>query len=227
MAWQSRRSAMALLLVVCGVLGVWAHRAQAAPKTKAVGAPSQLIFVFTNKAGRRVYVNDPARVPPAYRAAAREVDLSQISTNQKLGQQLAEAIEAERQLLFASEPCRGARERKETGFFQLLWRRHGHLVLLGGAALALLFFTPLMMRRIGPSAWGRILTFTLPVLAMLAFWTTAVVKTNRAREALVAAQRLCSPQHHPRARDSKGLRKQVDLLGQLRRYVSSARVIRR
>jgi hypothetical protein len=160
-------------------------------------------------------------------AAAREVDLSQISTNQKLGQQLAEAIEAERQLLFASEPCRGARERKETGFFQLLWRRHGHLVLLGGAALALLFFTPLMMRRIGPSAWGRILTFTLPVLAMLAFWTTAVVKTNRAREALVAAQRLCSPQHHPRARDSKGLRKQVDLLGQLRRYVSSARVIRR
>ena len=61
---------------------VWLCVVLAAP---AAAAPGQTIYTYTNAQGRKVYVNGIERVPKAFRAKAKPVDLSHVSLNRKVG----------------------------------------------------------------------------------------------------------------------------------------------
>jgi hypothetical protein len=151
----------------------------------------QEIYSYVNKQGRRVYVNDPGRLPAAVRKTARAVDLSHISLNRKLGEDLAQAVDRLWSRLIGSKECRRARQLRDKGWFGQFWQDHGHLAVFVGALLVLAIITPWILRRIGAPKWSRLMLFVVPLLLMLAIITHAAVKTGQAYREISATAELC------------------------------------
>lgn len=133
-----------------------------------------------------MFVNGLARVPAAHRARARRVDLSKVSLNTALGQELEHAVAEERAELARAaraEAARGAR-----AWLVRLWKDHGALVVTAGVMVLLLVLSPWIARRVGLGRWGRLLLLVLPLLVALGLMGWAAHRTGQVFGELRAAR---------------------------------------
>jgi hypothetical protein len=155
----------------------------------AQGAP--VFYSYKSDTGRTVYVNRFSLVPPEKRAEARSVELSQVSLNEDLAEELTDAVEDELRRLKDSDPCDAARIERSAGTWRHVWYRHGPWVLASFAALALLVMSPWMVQRTPPGLWGRLLMVALPALAMTALLAITATRAKRSLEAVRELATLC------------------------------------
>ncbi|MCA9671776.1 MAG: hypothetical protein KC503_39525 [Myxococcales bacterium] len=168
---------------------VWLCVVLAAP---AAAAPGQTIYTYTNAQGRKVYVNGIERVPKAFRAKAKPVDLSHVSLNRKVGMGLEEHVRDVYGKLVRSKFCARARASGGEGFVARVWREHGAMVVIGGFALLLLVASPWIARRTSVPNWGRVLMIALPLLVTLGAITMAASRTSRALGVVRHTAELCT-----------------------------------
>ena len=158
-----------------------------AAEAEAQSAP--VFYSYTSDAGRTVYVNRFSMVPPEKRSEARAVDLSAVSLNENLADELADAVEEELRQLKDSDPCNAARTERSAGAWRHVWHRHGPWILVTLAALVLVLMSPWMVQRTPPGAWPRLLMVALPALAMTAL---LAISATRAASSLAAVDELAT-----------------------------------
>lgn len=154
----------------------------------SLSADQDLFYKYKNAQGRTVYVNDPARIPKEFRSQLKPVDLSHISLNPQLANELKAELDREVKRLKEeiaqreSSPekrCSEQGEEPAPSWFTLLWERYAALVLIAGLLLLLLLFTPAITRRIDPGRWTRLLMFLMPLLGTIALITYTSIRTTR------------------------------------------------
>ncbi len=167
---------IALVLVLAGLA-----QAQSAP----------VFYSYTNGSGRTVYVNRFSMVPPEKRSEARAVDLSRVSLNEGLAEELADAVEDELRFLKDSDPCDEARKERTAGAWRHIWHRHGPWILASLAAIILVMMSPWMVQRTPPGVWSRLLMVALPALAMTALVAVSATRATGSLEAVEQLSKLC------------------------------------
>lgn len=172
-----RRFALAVVLALTG----GAVRAQQVP----------IFYSYVADSGRIVYVNRFSMVPPEKRSEARAVDLSEVSLNEELAEELADAVEDELRELKDSDPCMEARRERSEGTWRHVWHRHGPWILASLAALVLVLMSPWMALRTPPGVWPRLLMVALPALAMTALLAVSATRATSSLEAVDELARLC------------------------------------
>lgn len=138
---------------------------------------SQEIYVYVGEQGRPVFVNGRSRVPAAFRARARRVDLSKVSLNTALGRELERAVTEERTRL--ERAARADAEGGAGSWLARLWQDHDYLVVTAGFMLLLLVLSPWIARRVGLGRWGRLLLHVLPLLVALGLMGYAAHRTGQ------------------------------------------------
>ena len=152
---------------------------------------SPVFYSYKADSGRTVYVNRFSMVPPAKRSSARAVDLSEVSLNEELADELADAVEDELRYLKESDPCIEARKEESAGAWRHVWRRHGPWLLSSLAAIILVMMSPWMIRRTPPGVWSRFLMIALPALAMAALVAVSATRATSSLEAVEELSKLC------------------------------------
>lgn len=194
-----RYAVFAFVLVLAG-----ASRAQQAP----------FFYSYTNDSGRTVYVNRFALIPPEKRGEARAVDLSEVSLNPDLAEELSDAVEAELRQLKESDPCNEARNERRASVWRHAWHRHGPWVLVSLAALVLVLMSPWMVRRTPAGLWARFLMVALPALAMTVLMAISVTRATDSLEAVRELASLCEANEKEAAP-----RKQLMRLNEMHTYI--------
>jgi hypothetical protein len=156
---------------------------------QAQSAP--VFYSYISDSGRTVYVNRFSMVPPEKRSEARAVDLSQVSLNEDLAEELADAVEDELRYLKDSDPCIEARKEESAGAWRHVWHRHGPWLLSSLAAIILVMMTPWMVQRTPPGVWSRLLMVALPALAMTAVVAISATRATSSLEAVEELSKLC------------------------------------
>ena len=172
---------MHVLLVAAVLFLSGAAQAQSAP----------VFYSYTSGSGRTVYVNRFSMVPPEKRSEARAVDLSRVSLNEGLAEELADAVEEELRFLKDSDPCNEARKERTAGAWRHVWHRHGPWILSSIAAIILVLMTPWMVARTPPGVWSRLLMVALPALAMTALVAVSATRATSSLEAVEQLSKLC------------------------------------
>jgi len=157
----------------------------------AYAQSSPVFYSYTADSGRTVYVNRFSMVPPGKRSSARAVDLSRVSLNEELAEELADAVEDELRYLKESDPCIAARKEESAGAWRHIWRRHGPWLLSSLAAILLVMMSPWMIRRTPPGVWSRFLMVALPALAMTGLVAVSATRATRSLEAVKDLTKLC------------------------------------
>lgn len=150
-----------------------------------------VFYSYKADSGRTVYVNRFSMVPPEKRSDARAVDLSEVSLNEDLAEDLAEAVEDELRFLKESDPCNQARKEVSLGAWPHVWGRHAPWLLSSFGAFVLLLMSPWMIMRTPPGVWSRFLMVALPALAMTALVAVSVTRATRSLEAVEDLSKLC------------------------------------
>jgi hypothetical protein len=145
----------------------------------AVEDDGQQIYLYRDESGRQVYTNIVEQVPLEQREEAR-VDLSHISLNTELGNEIARQLKIQHAALVDSSYCKELREAAEAGFWSTLWHEFAPLVICGGVLLLFLLFTPAAMKRFGAPVWAKTLTMAIPFLALSGLAMFSMTHTNRA-----------------------------------------------
>ncbi|MDH3728233.1 MAG: hypothetical protein OER77_11945 [Myxococcales bacterium] len=172
---------MRILLLVAALTFASAATAQHAP----------VFYSYVGDSGRIVYVNRFSLIPPEKRSKARSVDLSQVSLNSELAEELADAVVKELQYLKESDPCTKAREEDKASAWRHVWHRHGPWILASLAALILVLLSPWMIRRTPQGVWPRFLMVALPALAMTAVLAISATRATNSLEAVSELSKLC------------------------------------
>jgi len=183
----------------------------------AAGAEAQsppVFYSYTSDAGRTVYVNRFSMVPPEKRSEARAVDLSEVSLNETLADELAGAVEDELRQLKDSDPCNAARTERSEGAWRHVWHRHGPWVLASLAALVLVLMSPWMVQRTPPGVWPRLLMVALPALAMTALLAISATRAASSLEAVDELATLCDANEK-----EASPRKQLTRLNEMHAYM--------
>lgn len=180
----------------------------------AFGQSAPIFYSYTADSGRTVYVNRFSMIPPEKRSEARAVDLSEVSLNQNIAEDLAEAVEDELRFLKESDPCMQARKEHDAGAWRHVWHRHGPWVLASLAALILVIMSPWMIARTPPGVWSRFLMLALPALAMTALVAISMTRASRSLEAVSELAKLCDA-NEKEATPAK----QVVRLGEMHSYM--------
>lgn len=147
------------LLVIGNVLS---HGADARAQD---AEPGQSIYRYTNKQGRVVYTNSVEQVPVAQRERGK-MDLSRVTLNTEVGNEIDRHLEEEHAALIKSPYCTRLREAANVGFLERLWQDFAPLIVCGGMLLSLLLFTPAALRRFGAPQWAKVLMMAIPSLAL-------------------------------------------------------------
>ena len=153
----------------------------------AVAQTAPVFYSYVGDSGRTVYVNKFSMVPPEKRSSARAVDLTQVSLNEELAEELAGAVTREIQELKKSDPCEKARVERKFSKWRHAWSRHGPWILSGGVAALLLLMSPWMIRRTPQGVWARFLLVAFPALAMT---TLLAIASSRASSTFAAVDEL-------------------------------------
>jgi len=138
-----------------------------------------------------VYVNRFSLIPPEKRSQARAVDLSEVSLNSELAEELSAAVVKEIQYLKKSDPCTKARKEDKAGAWRHVWHRHGPWILASLAALILVLLSPWMIRRTPQGVWPRFLMVALPALTMTAVLAISATRATSSLEAVGELAKLC------------------------------------
>ncbi|MGB8223822.1 MAG: hypothetical protein WCF10_14640 [Polyangiales bacterium] len=195
---------MRTLMIVVMLAFAGAAQAQSAP----------VFYSYKSDTGRTVYVNRFSMVPPEKRSVARAVDLSQVSLNEELAEDLSEAVEDELRYLKDSDPCIEARKEESAGAWSHVWRRHGPWLLASVAAMILLVISPWMIRRTPPGVWSRFLMVAFPALAMTALVAISATRAVSSLEAVRGLSKLCDANEK-----EASPQKQIVRLGEMRSYI--------
>jgi len=195
---------MRKLMIVVILAFTGAAQAQSAP----------VFYSYKSDTGRTVYVNRFSMVPPEKRSVARAVDLSQVSLNEELAQDLSEAVEDELRYLKDSDPCIEARKEESAGAWSHVWRRHGPWLLASVAAMILLIISPWMIRRTPSGVWSRFLMVAFPALAMTALLAVSATRAVSSLEAVRELSKLCDANEK-----EASPQKQIVRLGEMRGYI--------
>ncbi|MBW2735588.1 MAG: hypothetical protein JRH20_24650 [Deltaproteobacteria bacterium] len=171
-----------------------------APTAHALDRAEVPVFRYVNAEGRPVYVNGLERVPKRYRKRAKALDLSRVSLNRKLGNELKREVDRRMAQLLVTDECGRRRAAVGGGFWRVLWRDHSPLVVIGGAMLLLLLITPWITRRIGGPRWSRVLMMVLPILVLAGLWSTSAVQASRTLSVLEAKARPCQRETYTESR---------------------------
>lgn len=212
-----KQTGRAAWLVAC-VLASTAHAEDTAPQT---------IYQYENKSGRVVYTNDVEQVPLGRRETGR-VDLSHVSLNTEAGN----AIEAEHARraadvaskhaeLSSSSYCRALKDEAAMPLLERIWHDHAPLVVCGAVALLLLFLTPHMARRVGAPVWAKVLSKSIPALALAGGVMYGMSQANRT--ALEIKQKLapCLSETFAKLGESpEGVAKREHLVQKLEREIA-------
>lgn len=183
----------------------------------------QAIYEYLGPQGRRVYVNGIDRVPERYRQRSREVDLSHISLNEKLADDLKEAVDEQLGLLWRSNYCVTARGLAARPWWVVMWSRHSHLIVIGGVLLLFLLVSPFLVRTIGAPRWAKMLMVLLPLLVVLAVGSTVAVSTSHALGRVRQAADPCRPEQFAEVADTPaGQAQRVHLIQHLRQQIAGA-----
>ena len=145
-----------------------------------------VIYRYTGKDGGTVYVNGLRRIPSAFQQEALQVDLSHISLNGPVAEDLRRIIDVQYESVLASDECRLERG-GVGGWLKQAWDEQAHWIIVGLSALGLLFATPFILRSVDAGRWGRTLMWILPLLAMLGALTTVGLTTRKSLKALAGA----------------------------------------
>ncbi|MEM7437044.1 MAG: hypothetical protein AAF436_17960 [Myxococcota bacterium] len=173
-----------------------------------------VFYSYVGDSGRTVYVNRFALIPPEKRSKARAVDLSEVSLNSELAEELSGAVVKEIQYLKKSDPCEKARAEDKIAAWRHVWSRHGPWILSSFAALVLLFLSPWMIRRTPQGVWARFLLVAFPALAVT---TLVAISASRATESLSAVDelaKLCDANEQEASPQKQLLR-----LGEMNEYI--------
>ena len=157
----------------------------------AYAQSSPVFYSYTASSGRTVYVNRFSMVPPEKRSEARAVDLSKVSLNEGLAEELADAVEDELRYLKDSDPCQEVRRERSAGAWRIVWHRHGPWILASLGAIMLVLMTPWMVQRTPPGVWSRLLMVALPALAMTALVAMSATRASDSLEAVQQLSKLC------------------------------------
>jgi hypothetical protein len=177
--------------------------------------PASVFYSYTSDAGRTMYVNRFSMVPPEKRSEARAVDLSQVSLNEDLAEDLADAVEDELRHLKESDPCVKARKEERAGAWRHVWRRHGPWLLSSLAAMILLIISPWMIQRTPPGVWSRFLMVALPALAMTALVAISATRAASSLEAVAELSKLCDANE-----EEASPRNQIVRLNEMHDYIA-------
>ena len=159
---------------------------------EAVMGEEQLdIYRYKVAGGRFAYTNDPARIPERQREKAKTVDLSHISLNSELAEDLARAIDKSYETALDTDLCSDARGAAGMGWLAAAWHRHGGVLALAGVALLLLLSTPFAIRRVEAATWAKVLSTSFALLAMVGVFTYMTSETARHLDLLKAAAEPC------------------------------------
>jgi hypothetical protein len=153
-------------------------------------------------------------VPPEKRSSARAIDLSEVSLNEELAEQMSGAVEDELRHLKDSAPCVEARQEDEAGAWRHVWHRHGPWILASLAATILVLMTPWMVARTPPGVWSRMLMVALPALAMTALVAVSAMRASSSLEAVHELSKLCDANE-----TETSPQKQVVRLGEMQGYI--------
>ena len=119
------------------------------------------------------------------------MDLSEVSLNSELAEELADAVVKEIQYLKESDPCTKARKESKAGAWRHVWHRHGPWILSSLAAVILVLLSPWMIRRTPQGVWSRFLMVALPALAMTALLAVFATRATASLEAVEDLAKLC------------------------------------
>jgi len=180
----------------------------------AYAQSSSVFYSYEADSGRTVYVNRFSMVPPGKRSGARAVDLSRVSLNEELAEELADAVEDELRYLKESDPCIEARKEEAAGAWRHVWRRHGPWLLSSLAAFLLVLMSPWMIRRTPPGLWPRFLMVALPALAMTGLVAVSATRATSSLEAVDEFTKLCDANEK-----EASPRKQVVRLNEMHTYI--------
>lgn len=172
---------MRVLLLLAVLIFAGAASAQQAP----------VFYSYVGDSGRTVYVNRFSMIPPEKRSTARAVDVSEVSLNSELAEELADAVVKEIQYLKESDPCTKARKESKAGAWRHVWHRHGPWILSSLAAVILVLLSPWMIRRTPQGVWSRFLMVALPALTMTALLAVSATRATRSLEAVEDLAKLC------------------------------------
>jgi len=156
------------------------------------GAQSTPVFYsYVGDSGRTVYVNRFSLIPPDKRGKARAVDLSEVSLNTELAEELSDAVVDEIRFLKESDPCDKARAERKIAAWRHVWYRHGPWILSSFAAVVLVLLSPWMIRRTPQGVWARFLMVALPALAMTALLAVSATRATSSLQAVDELAKLC------------------------------------
>lgn len=173
-----------------------------------------VFYSYVADSGRTVYVNRFSLVPPEKRPNARAVDLSEVSLNSELAEELAAAVTNEIRYLKESDPCDEARRESKISAWRHVWYRHGPWIISGVAALVLVLMSPWMIRRTPSGLWPRFLLVALPALAMTTLLAVAASRATKSLEAVDELAKLCDANEQ-----EAGPRKRLIRLNEMNSYI--------
>lgn len=172
-------------------------------KTRPASKAPQTIYRYRGEQGRTLYTNVEAQIPEAERNEAI-MDLSHIPLNSAMGTQINRKMEQAHKKLAETKFCKSARARPEPvvpppaagllGKAQTLWAGYAPLIVCGGLLLLLFLISPIMIRKVDPYAWRRVLMFALPALVVGGGSAQMLMKTGQAVSGFASVSENCDPQ---------------------------------
>jgi hypothetical protein len=159
--------------------------------TKLDGAARPVIYRYVTPRGQTRYTNLLASVPGPQRAAA-EVDLSRVSVNSEVGQDLDRTLAQEHERLAQGPACQQLRAAAAKPLWRTIWDDHGPLVVIAAVLLVLLLITPAMLERVGAN-WAKAFSMSVSVLAALGLFSYATLRGTQAVSQLKAKAAPCEP----------------------------------
>jgi len=137
-------------------------RAQPQPEAQA----PQQIYKYRTKDGRVVFTNILDEVPVEQRAAGK-VDLSHVELNTSIGNELNQRLTQEHAQLAESPYCQELKELAQKSELEQLWDEYAVLIVCGGMIAVLILITPMMMTKVHPPEWARVLSKAVPMLLLV------------------------------------------------------------
>jgi hypothetical protein len=139
------------------------HSFAQAEEPGPVPATPQQIYKYKTKDGRTVYTNILDEVPPEQRVAGK-VDLSKVTLNTSVGNDIHGRLAAEHAQLSASPYCKELEKVANKSALEQLWDDHAAVIVCGGLIALLILMTPTMLRKVNPPDWARVLSKAIPAL---------------------------------------------------------------
>jgi hypothetical protein len=149
------------------------------------------MYRYRSGKGRVVYTNVQEQVPVEQRPEAT-MDLSMISLNTALGNEIAQRLRREHAALIETPFCERLRDAAAQPFWQHLWTDFAPLVVAAAILLLLLLFSPAALRRFGAPAWSKALAMAVPMLFGVGLLVFALEKTEKSIASVKNRAKPCS-----------------------------------